>query len=84
MYNDHMSVKYQITLPEDLALELKQTAARLKIPLAQFIRETMEQRVRTTKAKRDAASAHPLAAIIGLLDDEEPDLAARVDDILYR
>jgi len=38
MYNDLVSIKYQITLPEPLADEMRTTAARLKIPLAQFIR----------------------------------------------
>ena len=40
-----MSVKYQITLPEPLAEEMRATAARLKVPLAQFIRETMEDKL---------------------------------------
>lgn len=84
MYNDVVSVKYQITLPDDLALQLKQTAARLKIPMAQFIRETMEQRLQATKAERKTEWKHPLANIIGIVDSEETDLAARVDEILYR
>jgi hypothetical protein len=84
VYNDLVSVKYQITLPDDLALELKQTAARLKIPLAQFIRESMEQRLRATPGRRKTKSEHPLASIIGLVDSAETDLASRVDEILYR
>ena len=84
MYNDDMSVKYQITLPDDLAIELKQAAERLHVPLAQFIRETMEQRLRMNKGKSQPVSAHPLASIIGLLDGEDRDLASRVDEILYR
>jgi len=79
-----MSVKYQITLPDDLAIELKQTAERLKIPLAQLIRETMEQRLRATKGQRTSKPNHPLASIIGLVDSDERDLASRVDEILYR
>ncbi len=79
-----MSVKYQITLPDDLALELRQTAARFKIPLAQFIRETMEQRLKAAKATRKTSPKHPLASIVGLLDGEDSDLASRVDEILYR
>jgi len=46
MYNDLMSIKYQITLPEPLADEMRTTAAKLKIPLAQFIRETVEDKLR--------------------------------------
>ena len=84
MYTDGVSVKYQITLPDDLAHELKRTAAWLKIPLAQFIRETMEQRLRAAKTETKTAWEHPLANLIGLLDGEDTDLAARVDEILYR
>jgi hypothetical protein len=79
-----MSVKYQITLPDDLAAELKRTAQTLKIPLAQFIRETMEERLRASRKRRNANSKHPLAAIIGIATSDERDLAARVDEILYK
>ena len=75
-----MSVKFQITLPDDLAEELKSVAARNKVPLAQFIRETMEARLREQKRKR---IPDPLASITGLVDSEETDLSARVDEILY-
>ena len=78
-----MSMKFQITLPDELAIDLKQTAARMKIPLAQFIRETMEEKLRVTRMNRNKSAKHPLANIIGLID-EGPDLAARVDEILYR
>jgi len=63
-----MSVKFQITLPDDLAVDLKQTAANLKIPLAQFIRETMEQRLHEARLRRSKGPKHPLANIIGLID----------------
>jgi hypothetical protein len=78
-----MSMKFQITLPDELAADLKQTAARMKIPLAQFIRETMEEKLRTTRKRRKNSSKHPLANIIGLIESEETDLASRVDEILY-
>ena len=84
MYTDRVSVKYQITLPDDLAADLKRTAERLNVPLAQFIRETMEQRLKTTKSQRGGAAPHKLSSIIGLMDGEDTDLAARVDEILYR
>lgn len=76
-----MSVKFQITLPDDLAMELKAAAARQKMPLARFTRETMEARLRESRSKR---GAHPFAAICGIVDAPETDLAARVDEILYR
>ena len=65
MYNDDMSVKYQITLPEPLAEEMRATAARLKVPLAQFIRETMEDKLRELKSRK--RKERPLA-----VDGETP------------
>ena len=76
-----MSVKFQITLPDDMAAALKQAAAKEKVPLAQLIRETMEERLRETRRRR---KKDPFAAIRGILDTDETDLAARVDEILYR
>ena len=74
-----MSRKIQITLPDDLVADLKREAARLGIPLAEFIRQTMKECLR--KRKRDA---NPLASITGLVDSDERDLASRVDEVLYR
>ena len=81
MYNDPMSVKFQITLPEDLAAGLKTTAARLEIPLAQFIRETMEEKLRQM---RSSDATHPLAWMEGLARSNETDISSRIDEILYR
>ncbi len=77
-----MSVKFQIVLPEDLAEEMKTTAARLEIPLAQFIRETMKEKLSALKAK--PAKHKPLGWMIGLAKIEDTDLSARVDEILYK
>lgn len=75
-----MSQKFQITLPEDLAAELKQEAARQGIPLAEFIRQTMRERLLVAAvSQRD-----PLASITGIVDGAETDLSSRVDEILYR
>jgi len=78
-----MSMKYQITLPDDLAVELKTTAARLRIPLAQFIRETVEDRLRR---EADTPTADPL----GWMDEiaarnsaRDTDLSTRVDELVY-
>ena len=78
-----MSVKYQIVLPEDLSHEMRSAAARLKIPLAQFIRETMEDRLRGMRnAKRQR---RPLEWMRKLrVDIPDTDLASRVDKILYK
>jgi hypothetical protein len=76
-----MSVKFQITLPDDLALDLKRAAAREKMPLAQFIRETMEARL---KKPHSAAAGDPFACITDLVDAPDTDLSERVDEFLYR
>ncbi|MCP5114165.1 MAG: hypothetical protein GY953_25320 [bacterium] len=75
-----MSVKFQITLPEKLAAELKTAAAKREIPLAQFIRETMEEQLRTAKQPR---LTDPLSWMDGLANIDDTDLSSRVDEILY-
>ena len=75
-----MSVKFQITLPDDLAQELKQTAAREKLPLAQLIRETMALRLR----QKPASSRDPFASITDLVDAPDTDLSESVDETLYK
>lgn len=76
-----MSVKFQITLPEDLADQLRRQADSYGVPLAEFIRDTMRTRLREIEEQGDAGD--PLDAITGMITDEETDLAARIDDILY-
>ena len=83
MYNDGMSVKYQITLPDPLAEEMRTAATRLKIPLAQFIRETIEDKLRELKSRQ--RGDQPLAWMRKLrVDIPDTDLASRVDEILYK
>ena len=76
-----MATKYQITLPEDLAADLRAAATRLKIPLAQFIRQTMEAKLEEFRSR---ATADPFAWMDGLVTSSETDLSSRVDEILYR
>jgi len=76
-----MSVKFQITLPGDLALAMKQAASREKLPLAQFIRETMVIRLRQP---RSASGGDPFASITNLVEAPDTDLAENIDDILYK
>ena len=76
-----MSVKFHITLPDDLALALKQAAHRMKLPLAQLIRETMEDRLRQQKS---SSRGDPFASITNLVDAPDTDLSERVDEVLYR
>ena len=78
-----MSVKYQITLPEQLAEEMRATAARLKVPMAQFIRETMEDKLRDLKSRK--RTERPLAWMRGMAKGiKDTDLASRIDEILYK
>jgi len=83
MYTDFVSIKYQITLPEPLADEMRITAAKLKIPLAQFIRETVEDKLRELKAQD--SNRRPLEWMEKLrVDIADTDLASRIDEILYK
>jgi len=78
-----VSIKYQITLPEPLADEMRVTAAKLKIPLAQFIRETVEDKLRELKAQD--SNRRPLEWMEKLrVDIPDTDLASRIDEILYK
>ena len=76
-----MSHKFQITLPDDLAEELRAEAAQAGVPLAELIRETMRERLRNPDVRSGTV---PLAAVIGIVDADETDLASRVDEVLYR
>lgn len=76
-----MSMKFQVTLPEALLLELKQVAAEAGVSAAEFIRETVEERLRERAGRGET---DPFASITGLVESEETDLASRVDEILYR
>lgn len=75
-----MSVKFQMVLPDDLASRLKHEAASMEIPLAEFVRQTMEEKL---SARAKSKKRRPLDGIVGILKSGESDLAARVDEILY-
>jgi len=78
-----VSVKYQIVLPDDLSHRMRAAAAHLKIPLAQFIRETMEDKLREMKSRK--RKQPPLEWMRKLrVDIPDTDLASRVDEILYK
>ncbi len=83
MYTYCVSIKYQITLPDPLADEMRTTAAKLKIQMAQFIRETVEDKLRELKAQE--GNGRPLAWMEKLrVDIPDTGLASRVDEILYK
>lgn len=76
-------MKYQIVLPDDLSHQMRAAAARLKVPLAQFIRETMEDRLRQMKSVK--SKQRPFDWMRKLrVDIPDRDLASRVDEILYK
>lgn len=81
VHNARMSVRFQMVLPDELAFQLKEAGVRLRIPLAQFIRETMEEELR--QAKPNEPPRYPFASIRGIVGSPETDLSARVDEILY-
>ena len=76
-----MSIKFQITLPEDLAAEMKAAAAKLGIPLAELIRQTAQEKLELVKT---AKPKDPFAWMDGLAEIEETDGVSRIDQILYR
>jgi len=75
-----VSVKFQITLPDRLAADLKVAAKRLKVPRAEFVRDCLEVRLREVKNRK---RTDPLASITGICDSDETDLSSRVDEIVY-
>lgn len=77
-----MTSKFQMVLPNDLALELRALANRQGVPLAQFIRETMEKRVRVVRENQ--ARPGILARLKGLGEGlPDHDLSTSVDRYLY-
>jgi hypothetical protein len=54
------------------------------MPLAEFIRQTVRDKLAEAKRRRPRATAHdPLAGITGLIRSAEGDLSSRVDEIVY-
>ena len=63
-----MSTKFQVALPDGLAHEVKREAARRGMSVAEFIRRTMEARLRED---RTTNTADPFAGITGIVDAAE-------------
>ena len=76
-----MSVKFQVTFPEALMAELKTESERLGIPVAELIRQVIDDRFH--RSHRPLKS-DPFEAIDGLAKSNETNLASRIDEILYR
>jgi hypothetical protein len=75
-------MKFQVTFPDAFAEEARIVSARLKIPLAQFIRDSMEQRLRELR-NQGGGGRRFLERFSGAINTGESDLASRVDEILY-
>lgn len=76
-----MSVKFQMTMPEDLAARLKRTAADHNVPMAEFIRDSMERVL--DEIELSSSPEDPLAFMRGRVKDEDPTLSTRVDEVVY-
>jgi hypothetical protein len=76
-----MSVKFQITVAESVIAEWKHAAEVAGISVAELIRQTMTDRLRSN-AQRNRTD--PFEAITDLVDSAETDLAGSVDEVLYR
>jgi len=74
-------MKFQVTFPDAFAEEARVVSARLKIPLAQFIRDSMEQRLK--ELRNQGGGRRLLERFNGAINTGESDLASRVDEILY-
>lgn len=75
-------MKFQVTLPDDFAEEARTVSARLQIPLAQFIRDSMQQRLNELRMGKTGKQRF-LDRFSGVIDTGETDLASRVDELLY-
>jgi hypothetical protein len=71
-----MSLTLQIVLPDELADRIRDAAIREGVSMEEILREAAEQKLETVKPD-------PFAAITGIWDSPETDLAARHDEILY-
>jgi len=61
--------------------ELKRESEKAGISVAELIRQTMVDRLRK---RRRTPRGDPFEVIDGLVRSDETDLAARVDEILYK
>ena len=72
-----MSVTIQVVLPEELAREVEEAAAKLNIPAGEYLKESVERRLRESQRK---TSASFLDRFTGIIDTPETALASRVDE----
>ena len=75
-----LATKFQVTLPIDFAGQLKSAAERQGIPLAEWIRVTMQAELQRFLQQEAEPSKHWL---LDMNVDDEPDVSSRIDEILY-
>ncbi len=75
------ATKFQITLPVQLASELKVAAQKRGIPLAEWIRTTMERELRQSTPPPGGSFFEWLQNTT--VDDPATDVSSRIDEILY-
>jgi hypothetical protein len=74
-----MSIKFQVTFPDPLMAQLKRESKRLDISVAEFVRQSTEASLRSTR--RTSGFVDPFESITGIVDSRDRDLASRVDEI---
>jgi len=75
-----MSTKLQITLPNELAAQMKAAASQEGVPMAEYIRDSVRERLRRRESRRSGTFWDK---INGMIDDPATDTSMRVDEILY-
>jgi len=75
-----MNVRFQITVPEPVIAEWRQAAEVAGISVAELIRQTMADRLRTNSQR---SRTDPFESITDFVDSPEVDLADRIDHVLY-
>jgi len=76
------ATKFQITLPREKAAEWKRAAQRQGIPLAEWIRVTMDRELRNSTKPEVSPSEHWLHRMRNE-EEQDPTVSSRIDEILY-
>ncbi len=76
-----MSVKFSLTLPDELMASVKFEAEESGESAAEFFRRAARERLERLRAVRPGPA--PLSRLRGFIRDEEADLSSRVDEIVY-
>jgi hypothetical protein len=75
-----VAVMIQITLPGTLMKEEKRAAEEMGVSVAEFIRQTMSDRLRSSS---HGPKIDPFDSITGLVESDEADLSGQIDQALY-